>query len=215
LPFGAASVDISGFWFRPTKLETWARTFLITEQGGSATLELSTCGGAVVFLNGVEAGWMAPYQRKFQSTRSCPLELHAGKNEIRVYFDDLAERDARYGFRLDYIDGPTAQQALPTRNASKIAARFEQALAAMRFEKLSYTEGEVALVTDTPLAAKTDISIKVEGDFMSTEHLEIEMQLASDTPRIPIGRAEDLPATSRSVPGGLPPPGCLASRSAM
>jgi len=212
LPFGAASVDLSGFWFRPTKLETWARTFLITENEGRATFELSTCGGAVVFLNGVEAGWMAPYQRNFQSTRSFTVELNAGKNEIRVFFDDLAERDARYGFRLDCIDGPAAQQALPTQNASKIAARFETALSAMRFEKFSYTEGEVALVTDTSLAAQTGISIKVEGDFMSTEHLEIEMQLASDTPRILIGRAEELPADFRHFHVSLSAGGFTASR---
>jgi hypothetical protein len=212
LPFGATHLDLSGFWFRATHLETWARTCLTTERAGMAQFKLSTCGGAILFVNGAEVGWMAPYQRNFQSAKTFCVDLNAGENEIRVYFDDLAERDGRYLFGLDYVDGPPAKQALPTENAAHHAHHIEAALAGMHFEKLSYTGGEVALVTDTPLAAGTDISIKVEGDFMSTENLELNVSPVGASCRIPIARTEDLPADFRHFHVSLSAGGYTASR---
>src|SRR5690348_17244557 len=44
LPFASPRVDLSGFWFRPTRIGCWARTFLDAGSGGPATLRLSTCG---------------------------------------------------------------------------------------------------------------------------------------------------------------------------
>ena len=41
------------------------------------------------------------------------LPLKAGLNEITIFFDDLAERDARYFFQLDYLEGPRASVAVP------------------------------------------------------------------------------------------------------
>ncbi|TIQ01021.1 MAG: hypothetical protein E5X60_02190, partial [Mesorhizobium sp.] len=63
LPFGSPRVDLSGFWFRPTVVATWASTALDAVSDGRARLRLRTCGGAVLFVNGIEAVWMAPYGR--------------------------------------------------------------------------------------------------------------------------------------------------------
>ncbi len=35
LPFGSDRVDLSGFWFRPTRMAAWARTFIEVEEGGA------------------------------------------------------------------------------------------------------------------------------------------------------------------------------------
>ena len=56
LPFGSPRLDLSGFWFRPTRLATWARTSVEAETAGTAKIRLGTCGGAVLFLNGTEIG---------------------------------------------------------------------------------------------------------------------------------------------------------------
>jgi hypothetical protein len=71
--------------------------------GGEGRLRLRTCGGAVLFINGQEAGWMAPYGRNLGIDRRIQVALKAGRNDIRIWFDDLAERDARYYFQLDYL----------------------------------------------------------------------------------------------------------------
>ena len=99
----------------------------------------------MLFVNDVEAGWMAPYGRNLEASADFTVELAAGGNDIRIWFDDLAERDARYFFQLDYLDGPAAEHALPTPVPGEIAAAFERALDAMHFERPAYADGEVAL----------------------------------------------------------------------
>src|SRR5581483_8089552 len=59
LPFGSPRVDLSGFWFRPTAVGTWARTMVDARAAGPARVRLGTCGGAILFVNGAEIGWMA------------------------------------------------------------------------------------------------------------------------------------------------------------
>ncbi len=169
LPFGAPRVDLSGFWFRPTVLGTWARTTIDAKAAGLATLRLGTCGGAILFVNGQELGWMADYVRNLEVQRDFSVELRAGENEVMIWFDDLAERDARYFFQLDYLSGPGAGQALPVPVAAETADALEAALDRMHFERPVYKSGEVALVTSAPLPADAEAAIAIEGDFMSTE----------------------------------------------
>ena len=95
LPFGSPRLDLSGFWFRPTRLATFARTFIAAEKAGTAKVRLGTCGGAVLWLKGSEAGWMAPYSRNLEAKAEFELSLQEGLNEVTIFFDDLAERDAR------------------------------------------------------------------------------------------------------------------------
>src|SRR5262245_51254820 len=90
LPFGAPRIDLSGFWFRPTVLGTWARTYVVTAKAGPAHFNLRTCGGAILFVNGREVGWMADYVRNLEAQRAFTVDLQAGENEFTVYFDDLA-----------------------------------------------------------------------------------------------------------------------------
>ncbi|MBB3709781.1 hypothetical protein FHS67_006137 [Aminobacter aminovorans] len=44
LPFGSPRLDLSGFWFRPTRLATFASTFIVVEKAGTAKVRLGTCG---------------------------------------------------------------------------------------------------------------------------------------------------------------------------
>lgn len=209
LPFGSPRVDLSGFWFRPTAIGTWARTVLDAASAGQARLRLRTCGGAVLFVNGVEAGWMAPYGRNLEASQDFEVDLVAGANEISIWFDDLAERDARYFFQLDYLTGPDAEHALPTTVKGDVAAAMEEALDAMHFERPAYSCGEVALVTDVALPVAADVSIEIEGDFMSIEEPVIFRR------RIEAGQtASLLPPRKTSPPtSGISP--CRSPRPAL
>jgi hypothetical protein len=169
LPFGSPRVDLSGFWFRPTVLGTWAQNAVVTREAGRARLRLRTCGGAVLFVNGAEIGWMAPYGRNLEAASEFEVELVAGANDLRIWFDDLAERDARYYFQLDYLSGPAGEQAIHASVPTDVAVAMENALEAMHFERPAYSGGEVALVTGAPLPVAVEVAIEVEGDFMSIE----------------------------------------------
>ena len=65
---------------------------------------------------------MAPYSRNLEAKAEFDLALSAGRNEITIFFDDLAERDARYFFQLDYLSGPKAGVALPVPCADETRA---------------------------------------------------------------------------------------------
>ena len=213
LPFGSPRVDLSGFWFRPTVLGTWAKTGIAAAAAGRAKLRLRTCGGAVLFVNGSEAGWMAPYSRNLEAAQDFDVMLQPGANEIAIWFDDLAERDVRYFFQLDYLDGPAAEHALPTGIDGAVAASMEDALDAMHFERYAYADGEVALVTDAPLPVAVDVSISIEGDFMSIEKpTTYAIRLDAGQTRIAVAPARDLPADFRHFKVTLSHGGFNASR---
>ena len=40
LPFGSPRLDLSGFWFRPTRLAAWARTYIEVDSAEKATIRL-------------------------------------------------------------------------------------------------------------------------------------------------------------------------------
>ena len=198
LPFGSPRVDLSGFWFRPTAIGTWAHTAILAESAGEALLRLGTCGGAVLFVNGAEVGFMADYVRNLEARKDFTVALRVGLNDIAVWFDDLAERDARYFFQLDYVAGPRAEQALPLPVKAEEATELETALDGMHFERPVYKDEEIALLTPTPLSFAAKASILIEGDFMSREDKpRIEIRLEAGVGRLALAQAETLPADFR------------------
>ncbi|WP_371822110.1 hypothetical protein [Martelella soudanensis] len=198
LPFGSPRVDLSGFWFRATELATFAETTIRAQSAGAARFALRTCGGAVLFVNGREAGFMAPYGRNLETIEEFTVQLEAGDNVIGIFFDDLAERDARYYFQLDYVSGPLVEHALPIAVEAPVADAMEAMLASMHFEKPAYGEGEVALVADTGLPVDVTAKVVIEGDFMSIEKpLSFERELAAGSLRLAVADTADLPADFR------------------
>ena len=198
LPFASPRVDLSGFWFRPTVIGTWAVTTIEAQTAGTARLRLRTCGGAIIFVNGEEAGWMAPYGRNLESAEEFDVALRAGENEICIWFDDLAERDARYYFQLDYLSGPAVEHALPLPVDPTLADAIEAALDGMHFERPAFSDGEVALLLERPLPVDVGVNVQIEGDFMSIEApVRFDIGLPAGATRIAVADAEALPADFR------------------
>jgi hypothetical protein len=213
LPFGSPRLDLSGFWFRPTRLATFARTFIAAEKAGTAKVRLGTCGGAVLWLSGSEAGWMAPYSRNLEAKAEFELSLQEGLNEVTIFFDDLAERDARYFFQLDYLEGPAASVAVPVPIDGKVAETIETALDSMHFERTAYFEGDITLMLAEPLPVDVAVNVTVEGDFMSTERFDYDFVLKAGDARLVIGPSEAAPADFRHFRITLKAGDFVASRS--
>ncbi|MHC1550461.1 hypothetical protein [Phyllobacterium sp. K27] len=213
LPFGSPRLDLSGFWFRPTRLATWTRTYIEAETAGIARIRLGTCGGAVLWLNGVEIGWMAPYSRNLEVKQEFELPLIEGTNEITLFFDDLAERDARYFFQFDYLSGPAATIALPVPVAGSVAASLEAALDGMSLDRPHYFGGDITLLLAQPLPVDVKVNVAVEGDFMSRERFDFDFDLAAGATSLLIGPSEEAPADFRHFRITLNAGGFVASRS--
>ncbi|WP_309083579.1 hypothetical protein [Chelativorans sp.] len=197
LPFGSDRVDLSGFWFRATHLAAWAETVIEAEAAGPARLSLATCGGAILFVNDAEAGFLAAYKRNLETREEFQIELCEGANRIRVYFDDLAERDARFYFQLDYISGPAAEIALPVPIRSEIAQALERIAEGMHFERPSYFSEEVALALPQPAPEDLRVELEINDDFLSPEPLRLVLTLPRGADRLVLGRVEELPSDFR------------------
>ncbi len=212
LPFGSPRVDLSGFWFRPTRLATWARTTIEAETDGMATVRLGTCGGAVLWANGAEIAWMAPYSRNLEVKQEIALPLAKGMNEITLFFDDLAERDARYFFQLDYLAGPAARLRLPVPLPGSLAESLEAALTGMHFDRPHYFGGDITLCFAEPLAVDVDVRVAIEGDFMSHERFDLAFALKAGDTALRVGSSETMPADFRHFRITLDAGGFVASR---
>jgi hypothetical protein len=213
LPFGSPRLDLSGFWFRATYVATFADCVIRADVAGVARLRLRTCGGAVIWVNGIEAGWMAPYKRNAETSTEVTVDLQAGDNQITVFFDDLAERDARYYIQLDYLDGPAGVAGIALSCPSPAARAVETALATMHFDAPAYTGGEVALTLPQPIPYPVQVAVRVEGDFMSHQGLDLTRDLPAGANRLVIDRAENLPGDFRHFALTLTAEGFAATRT--
>jgi hypothetical protein len=209
LPFGSPRVDLSGFWFRPTRVSCWASTQLEAAAPGLATVRLGTCGGAVLFVNGREAGWMAPYTRNLEDKRDIGFRLEAGRNEVTLFFDDLAERDASFFFQMDYLSGPEAQIALPVPVEAGIARSLEAILDGMRFDRSAYRGGDVTLLLPQPLPVAMVARVSIEGDAAGAR----EVWLPRGASTLPLGTSEAMPADFRHFRITLEAGGFAAART--
>ncbi len=197
LPFGSPRVDLSGFWFRPTRIAAWARTTIEAQTAGTAEFSLGTCGGAVIWINGTELGWLAPYSRNLEAQSRFTVDLQAGPNTIEIFFDDLAERDARFFFQLNYVAGPAISVALPTPVAGRVADGIEQALEALHFDQTHYLGGPVSLILPHPVPVDTTVHVAIGGDFISHEQVTLERVLAAGATSLDLGPSEAMPADFR------------------
>lgn len=196
LPFGSPRLDLSGFWFRATHVATAAACVVEVERAGRARLALRTCGGAILTVNGAEAGWMAPYRRNAETRAEFAVDLAAGANRIEVRFDDLAERDARYYIQLDWLDGPPGVAGIDVPDVA-VAQAVETALATMHFDAPAYAAGTVALTLPRPLPCAAEVAVKVEGDFMSHQAQSSALTLPAGAARLELAPVSELPGDFR------------------
>jgi hypothetical protein len=192
-PFGSRRVDLSGFWFRPTRVECWARTIIEAEQAQAAKFRLATCGGALLRVNGWEAGALSGYRRNYEGAAELHVPLSRGENLVEVWFADLCERDARWHFELTLLEGEGLSVAVPVATAPERAAEIERLLTGMRFERPSFRTGEVAIVFAEPASADYRASVTLSGDFLSAREPTLSHMLKRGENRVALGDVTDVP----------------------
>lgn len=213
LGFGSPRLDLSGFWFRPTRIAARAEAVVLCDAPGRARLRLATCGGAILRVAGQEVLWTAEYKRNFETMAEVEVDLPAGESLVELFLDDLAERDTRFYAQLDWLSGPPAQAGIRIEGDPAAAAAVEAALEAMHFPRVSHDGGPVALVLPRPLPLPAQATIRVEGDFMSHDPFPpVRRDLAAGAARLEVARAEELPADFRHFDVTLEVPGFAASR---
>ena len=198
-PFGSDRVDLSGFWFRPTRIGAWAQTWLETENAGDITLRFTTCGGGILRVNDEDVAWSAAYQRNLENTIEVTVSLKPGLNDVRVWFDDLAERDIRFFFQLDYMAGIPVNVALASPISAPGVAEMEALLEGVSFECSAYSHGDINLCFPAPASVPLTIACRVLGDFISLDNpIELETELRPGQQVARIANTAQLPADFRN-----------------
>jgi hypothetical protein len=197
-PFGATRVDLSGFWFRPTRVETWARTCLVADHDQACRFRLTTCGAAMLFADGREVAWLAPYRRNWEEVVDFDLPLPAGETEITVWFADLCERDARYFFSLQILEGDGVAAGLRVPIEPEAVREMEALLDGVHFDRPWYEAGEVVLRFDRPTSRSFEVGITVTGDFISAEVTHLERHLEYGQDEVVVAPVDKLPADFRT-----------------
>lgn len=197
LPQGSPFLDLSGFWFRATRVRGWARTSIEAETAGIARLQLGICGAAKVFVNGSPAAWLSPATRNAMDEAEFDAPLVEGKNEIVVQFEDLAERDAVIRVALTWLDGPAARAADTFPGGPGHVAQVEAAIDAMHLDAKLYDDAEIWLELPVPFPDAVTGSIRVAGHFMSHDHDEFPLEIPAGATRVLLAHSRDLPADYR------------------
>jgi len=192
--FDGKGVDRSGFWFRPTFIESGAETSIETATAQTARFRFATCGGAIFKVNGVEAAHLSRYQRNFEEAIEVDVPLQAGANAVEVWFGDLCERDTRYGFELTLVAGRGLSVALVCGASPADAEEIWTLLQDMRFEKASFRAGEVAIVFPKPASRDYSVRIAVAGDLPTGDSADSRRVLKAGETRLVLGEVGSLPA---------------------
>ncbi|MDQ7729546.1 hypothetical protein [Halomonas sp. SpR8] len=197
LPMGSPWLDLSGFWFRPTRIRGWARTAIKAEQAGTAHLRAGICGTARIYVNGRSAGWLSPATRNAMAETEIKAELQVGNNDIVFQFEDLCERDAVIRLSLIWLSGPAAQVGYPFETEAETVREVERALEAMHLDRAVYDGEEIELVCPHPFTRSVAARAEIAGHFMSHGKRQIAFEIPAGAERVRLCPSRELPADYR------------------
>lgn len=167
-PYENEKVEFSGFWHLPTHIARYAKTYIWVEEAGLYRFRVTTCGRVILNCNGQEALSFSPYHRNVEHKKDVELQLKQGRNEIIVYFDDLAERDTTYFFRLYALDDVNMKIQLFIEENTNIndVLEMEKLMENVSFEKDQITKGEIKLKFDYPSPIAFKLKIDSQEDII-------------------------------------------------
>ncbi|WP_353980291.1 hypothetical protein [Salinicola endophyticus] len=197
LPMGSPWLDLSGFWFRATRIQGWARTTIRAQQAGKARLRAGICGAVQLYVNGDSAGWLSPATRNAMAETEFEAELQAGDNDIVFQFEDLCERDAVIRLSLVWLDGPDARAGYPFTAAPETVREVESALSAMHLDRAVYDGEAVELVCPQPFTRPVTASVEIAGHFMSHGKRRMTLEIPAGAQRVRLCDSRELPADYR------------------
>ncbi|MDR2258471.1 MAG: hypothetical protein LBE14_04910 [Treponema sp.] len=196
-PFGDTGVDLSHFWSTPTHVSAFASTVLFSPAERRIAVEAITCGGMALWLNGLPAGRFEPFTRNSPGSGELFLALRQGENRLDVFWDDLAERDTSFFFRLACKNAAGIEQRIPVgQRDPRLPRKVEQAMESLAFVRNHFTSGEVTIRCENPYE-NDPFSIRFTG--ATEENAKAGMlftrtaQFGPGKHRTALGKIEDFP----------------------
>ena len=176
-PFEKARIDYSGFWKECYELNFFAQMFIITGKNEKKNFEIKTCGRVKIWVNGEEQADFSPYERNLGKSTEISLEFKEGINEITVWCNDLAERDANVYFQMKYKDEGELNTFISVTGDISKAAAAEKMLKSCYLDKNSYRDREIKVL----FTASHNENLEIDTVFyVNNTHLDT---------KIPAGKA--------------------------
>ncbi|MDR2078818.1 MAG: hypothetical protein LBP74_03725, partial [Treponema sp.] len=150
-PFDDTGVDLSYFWSTPTHVSAFASTVLFSPEDRRIAVEAITCGGMALWLNEQAIGRFEPFTRNTPGSGEFFLDLRRGENRLDVFWDDLAERDTSFFFRLACKNAAGIEQRIPVgQRDPRLLRKVERAMEGLSFVRNHFTSGEVTVRCENP-----------------------------------------------------------------
>lgn len=194
LPFGDRNVTRSRFCYTATLLSSVAYTDLECAQSGEAEFTLSSCGRAILWIDGEKLAGTDRFVRNTESADSVLVHLERGIHHIRVYLEDIAERDTDFYFRLEIRTGLEVSCVLPLGNRAEAVRRTEQVLSTLRFDRPLFTGGDVTLKADGVCPGMALRFLCGTEENRTAGKLWEKVIFPDGNGRILLGKSEELPA---------------------
>ena len=144
----AGTVDLSSFCHRPLWRVCHARCQITAEKAQELELRLTTCGGVHLWLDRELQHRFEPFDRNTFHTSTFTLGVSKGTHELTVRFEDLHERDTRFGFRLELLNGEGISTAISCAADEKRLAEAVAALEGLRTAEVFHHSNDVRLTSD-------------------------------------------------------------------
>ena len=162
-PFENNRVEYSSFYSSPLILSCYGITDIFMEEDYQADFEICTCGGVKLWLNGQQIEHFTPYTRNVQSKKSLSVPFKKGINTLKVYFDELAERDVFFYFDLRYKGAKPLHGEVAVSLAPEIIKRNEEILKSCFVTQNMYEENNLTIGYDGSLLLE-DIKVLISTD---------------------------------------------------
>ena len=190
-PFQTKKVDFSDFWSFPHDIRFYARVYVNCRTDCAWRVELSTCGGMKVWVQGREEASFFPYESNIEARQEAELLLRAGTNEIVVGCSNYGERNIIFNFGIKNLSEEELEFSLPVSADIRAVQSVYRSLASMYLDRLTYEEGRITIRTDYPFEKDTVIEVKA-GDVKKRKEVKAGSGevIWGDTDELPIGYYE-------------------------
>lgn len=190
-PFQTKKVDFSDFWSFPHDIRFYARVYVNCRTDCTWRVELSTCGGMKVWVQGREEASFFPYESNIEARQEAELLLRAGTNEIVVSCSNYGERNIIFNFGIKNLSEEELEFSLPVSADIRAVQSVHRSLASMYLDRLTYEEGRITICADYPFEKDTVIEVKA-GDVKKRKEVKAGSGevIWGDTDELPIGYYE-------------------------
>ena len=194
LPFGERNVTRSRFCYTATLLSAVYYCDIECGCSETAAFSLYTCGRAILWVDGVKLAEVARFIRNTECREDAEVFLTAGIHHLRVYLEDIAERDTDFYFRLEVPDSSRITCILPVGDAADRIAAAERFLSTLHFDRPTFTEGAVTL-SSAVFCPGMRLRFSGATEENRTAELLWEKEVTADeSGKIILGQCEELPA---------------------